>query len=104
MNPYEEAIDVLEKHGWVQGQVHSIFDGGYCTWGALYVVSGGEIHNENHTSSYLPKLSKLIRFFTDVTNIENIANWNDHEDRKKEEVLEELRIVGKAWANEGRTL
>lgn len=109
MNPFEGAIEVIEKRGWHQGEYMGQ-DGSVCTMGALYVACGVREHEkypaldwkwdfENHceASGRAESLSKTLRPFVGP---EGIPTWNDHPDRTEAEVLETLRKAGKDWASE----
>jgi len=98
MNPYEAAIEVLEKHGWIQGTSHTVW--GYCLSGALGVVAGIRVGEVTYTGcARYDNWSTYCKFFRAQLRIQSIPFWNDRPARTKEEVLEALRVVAKAWAN-----
>lgn len=102
MNPYEETIEVLEKYGWIQGQAGSTHMG-FCLSGALTFTCNKRYRVQPLDREVLIRREHELltwrHFFIDTSGIGCIPNWNDTPGRTKEEVLEELRIVAKAWAN-----
>lgn len=102
MNPYEETIEVLEKYGWIREQAGNTRIG-FCVSGALIYVAHQQYCMQPGTAEGIVHRERDLlawrHFFCNTTGIYSVADWNDRDGRTKEEVLEELRIVAKAWAN-----
>lgn len=93
MNPFEQAIEILEKRGWTKGRMVSS-DGRLCLQAAIVIAVDGYIR-----STWSKKACEALIFFCDTTGIPTIPAWNDRYGLTFEEVIDELRIVAKAWAN-----
>lgn len=87
MNPFEEAIDLLEKYGWRQGG-----DGnrrvGFCVRGALLEVC--KPAGDNYVEAY--------HCFKGVVKSKSATSWNDTSSRTEDQVIEALRQASKDWA------
>ena len=84
----DDAADLIETDGWIQDAEHT--DLGYCMIGALRRASGFHIHMDgfSHFSSACEAIMNRMR-------INDIATWNDHDGRTKQEVLDNMRLVAK---------
>lgn len=93
MNPFEQTIELLEKWGWTKGQMQSV-TGRLCLQAAIVKAVDGHL-----TRPWSKEAQKALDFFCDTTGIIHIPIWNDTYGRTLEQVIDELRIVAKAWAN-----
>lgn len=93
MNPFEQTIEILEKRGWTKGRMVSP-TGRLCLQAAIVTAVDGCIR-----STWSKEACEALRFFCGTAGIASIPTWNDQCGRTFEEVIEELRIVAKAWAN-----
>lgn len=108
MNPFEEAIDLIERHGWKQ-MMFGNEKVGYCPAGALNAVMSkrrgtSERERELFTQEVMvnPSVREWAEFLCQATGLDSVVRWNDRPGRTKEEVLEKLRIASKEWANQNR--
>lgn len=103
----EDAADLLEKDGWIQGDYHGHSDHelsahqdptGHCAIGALSsamnIAGLGRYHQDRY-----PVFHAAMNAMHRMT-VEPVAWWNDRPDRTKQEVLDILRKAAKEVVSE----
>lgn len=96
LEPWQEillrAADILEEHGWVQGQIG--YDGeGYCAFGAM--IKALATVNHMGLDDAMMKLGNAVATIGSPFD-SAIFRWNDREDRTKEQVISKMREVANA--------
>ena len=101
-----EAIALIEKHGWLQGNYRE--HGKHCIVGAVASVCG-ELDEMGYLSvADSPKYAECLRYVGDYLNsylgfdcldVITIAEWNDCSGRTKDEVLHALHEGIKIFKN-----
>jgi hypothetical protein len=78
-----KAKEVLERDGWIKGSYSS--NRGYCAVGAVINVDGVTVFD----TDILPPLNALLRQINTESKdpVFTVTDWNDRDDRTKEEVL-----------------
>lgn len=85
----EDAIDVLQTHGWIQGKSGSRHDG-FCAIGAVYQAVAQDVHgnvSDKDATAALVALGLLDIPHTSGRLKHPIAVWNDAPDRTAEDVI-----------------
>lgn len=91
----EGAIEVLDEHGWQQGD-YGDEENGFCVLGAMARSYVG--------ANYVPMYGEPLRYLVgalDVVQPWQVADWNDKPGRTKEEVIEALTLAAKAAREAG---
>lgn len=99
-----EAADLLERDGWIQGRAHK--NGGHCVIGAIGIVTGYHLRqpHKDTFNSHAYSLEEEHRADMDLVCREfaarigkfggvNIPLWNDDPLRTAEEVVKTVRAA-----------
>lgn len=95
---FNEAADLLEKNGWIQGRF-SDDHARYCVSGAI-----AKVNNISDTSFIMD--SRTYQYFRkhinnkDISSYHTVSQWNDVLDRTQEEVIRELREAALSYKHE----
>ena len=81
----QEAVDEIERHGWLQGHLEG--PGGECC--ATEAINRAARRHNCGSYTAFDKLRELI-------SGESVAQWNDHPQQTRENVLQTLRMAAEA--------
>lgn len=97
MNPFLEALKVLDERGWYQGSLEGP-DGSVCMYGALRVALHGEVMGVQE-GKHPPGFYVLLRTVLGNGLIEgrSVAEWNDDPLRTEEDVRLKLKEMAVRW-------